>query len=360
MESLVVYISVFSIGSMLLAIGKNKKLKINFIGLLGLFLVILFAGGRYHVGTDINTYMSRFISFQNTPWLIVFRTNFELLYVTIAKISYSIGGRVLVLSIFASLIVIPTYITLVRFYPRCAIEVALLTFMFSFYSASFNVTKQYIATAIIFYFVQNVFNNKPIRFCIGVLLATMVHSTAILSILIWFMWDHEKNCPISLTKRLVVILGAIIAVFTYQYLIDFFASRFSMFAEYVSYSEFSDRGKNRDFWLGIMELIILYFFVRNLSQYDTRIQFFLDLYVIAILIGITGFSHPQVKRIAYYFAFPAKIVLFGYLPLSFTRDSGFFIKFCIWLYLIARFILVAYIFRQGDLIPYRFDLFSAW
>ena len=94
--------------------------------------------------------------------------------------------------------------------------------------------------------------------------------------------------------------------------------------------------------------------LENIDEEEPRYQYFITLLILATLIGVTGFSHPQVKRIAYYFSIPADLVIYGYIPKKVPEQSRSLTFVILCIYVLARFTLTAYILKQGHLIPYEF------
>lgn len=118
--------------------------------------------------------------------------------------------------------------------------------------------------------------------------------------------------------------------------------------------------KNRDIIVSLVELIVALFFSRNLTKLDKRNGLFILLMVLSTIIGFTGFSQPQVKRIAYYFATPAECILYGYLPFCTSRSSQTLTKAVVILFFSSIFIITYYILGQSHILPYNFDIKIPW
>lgn len=360
MSSLFIYFAVFIIGTYFVSKGTLYKNTFNSACVLGMLILIIFAAGRFHVGTDMNTYMNSFERYCSYTWSDFFvEVDSDWLFAIIAKITYSFGGRVLTWGTFAALTVIPVYVTIRKQYPSASIGVAFFAFLCFYYAVSFNVTRQFIAVSFIFWGLKFVFQNRLISFIIVVIIATGFHISAPIAFLAWFLWDHKRNCPINGYKKNIFLIGIAVLVFLYQSAIEFVTSNISVLSSYAPYAETSTRGQNRDLYLYLLELVILLFLRKYICE-DEKKDFMYDLLIISVLIGFTGFLHPQVKRMAYYFALPSRLVLLGNLQYAFTDESRPYVKFIVCLYVSAVFILTAYILGESNLIPYRFDLFSEW
>lgn len=357
MSSLIIYISIFWMAA--LCLNEGRKYKFHLWGIAGLSLLIIFSAGRYHVGTDCNTYINIFERYVTLSWTEVMEDG-DVLFSLIAKLCYTIGGRVLTWGVFAALILLPIYMTIKREYPDLYAFPAFFSFLALYYAVSFNVTRQFVAVALVVWGMKYVFENKFIRFAIVVLVATGFHTSAPIALMIWFLWDHKRNMSIRGFKKVVFFIIITLIVFKYQDVINYVTSNISTLESYSSYAEESSRGKNRDIYFHIFELSALLLLKTRMNIDDERIEVMYSMLIISVLIGFTGFSHPQVKRLAYYYSVPATIVLFGYAPYGFTKNSRTIASLLMCIYAIAYFTLTAYILGQANLIPYRFDLFSAW
>lgn len=354
MKSIMIYVIVFTIATFLVIQGKNKSSIYNIIGI---GILAIFAAGRYHVGTDMVTYEHSFARYSAYTWVELLRnSNGEILFAAIAKITYSLGGRILSWGTFATLIVVPVYLALKKYYQGISVGVAFFVFLFFYYTISFNVTRQFIAVAFIFWGLHFIYEDRFISFLVIVILATGFHSSAPIALLLWFLWDHKSHYAVVGKRRILLLLMAVILIIGYQSVIEYITTNISLFSRFDEYAETSLAGANRDLYLNILELIILMIFRKSLINADKKNEYMYTLLIITVLVSFTGFTHPQVKRIAYFFAMPSKSVLLGYLSYGFVDQSKWLSKVLVCMYAIFVFILTAYIMQQGNLIPYSFNL----
>lgn len=358
MGSLLVYFGVFAIGALFLNEGRKKSGAINLWSIIGLFVLIMLAAGRYHVGTDYNTYIQMFERYASQSWTQVF-TSSEILFVATAKVCYTLGGRVLTWAVFAGLTVIPIYLTIYRQYPKLYGVAAFFSFLCFYYAFSFNITRQFVAIALVIWGMQFVFKNKLLPFLLVITLATGFHLSAPIAGLVWFLWNHKKSEPIGRQKQVFILIMITVIIFGYQQVITYVTGNISLLENYSSYADTSTQGQNRDLFLYIAELAILLFMKGKMRSNDSRVEVMYSLLIISVLIGFTGFTHPQVKRLAYYYSVPSKLILFGYLPTCFTENSKKISVVLICFYAVVYFILTAFVLGQANLMPYQFDLFSA-
>ena len=199
MESLLIYITVLSIGTIFISSTKKKW---GFAALIGLAIVIIFAAGRDNVGRDFVTYCRGFERNAALSWNAFFaKDHDDILFHLINKITYTQGGRVLTWGVIAALTVIPVYTTLRDEYPDISIGTSMFVFFFLMYTTAFNVSREYIAVAIVFWGIKYVFKSKFIPFAICILIAGLFHKSAFIAIILWFLWSHKNNKPIKGTKK---------------------------------------------------------------------------------------------------------------------------------------------------------------
>ncbi|MCQ2096643.1 MAG: EpsG family protein [Fibrobacter sp.] len=362
MIDLLIYLAVFIGATLFLNFRQENDKTINVTNIIGLIAIIIFAAGRYHVGTDSGTYMRIFERFGAINWSDFFHiVDSDYIFALLIKLTYPLGGRVLTWGTVAALTAIPAYLALRKEYPKVSVTVAFTIFLFSYYAIGFNVARQMIAVAICFYGLKFIFANNLLPFFLTTIIALGFHSSAIIVLPMWFLWDHKNNSPIDGNKRFFIIFATAIVCAGYQKAIDLFTGGFDYYESYGVYAVESTRGQNRDIYIYILELFLILSFKEKLKALDSRIGVMIDLLTISVLIGLTGFYHPQVKRLAYYYAMPARMILFGYLSSIFANDrSQQIIKISTIIWFVAQFILIVYILKQANLIPYHFNLTKPW
>ena len=103
MTSVVIYLTAFAVSAYLIAKSKEYKKNINIYSILSIGILILFAAGRYHVGTDCDTYITIFERYSSYEWNDFFeQVDSDILFAIIAKVTYMCGGRILTWGAFPS------------------------------------------------------------------------------------------------------------------------------------------------------------------------------------------------------------------------------------------------------------------
>jgi hypothetical protein len=327
---------------------------------MGLAIPILFAGCRFKVGTDFWQYMNNFVRWNSMSYSQLFSDDSSIaLYKIIAKFTYGLGGRVLTWSVLAAMVLIPVYKTLEKEYKDIFLGTSITVFLLTAFTSAFNLSKQYVAVAIVFWALKYVFEDKFVKFFVWVCVATLFHETALIAIVMWFFWDHKNHTSIYGAKRAGLILVSGLSVVFYRELITYISSHFALFEDFSDYA--SDlAANNREFYLMIVKLIIVLLLESRLKDCDDKIAFFVNMLILTTLIGLTGFTHPQVKRIAYYFSVPAQTVLAGYIPYCFKEDQVRISSGMIVAFYVVEFTLVYYVLGQSHMLPYIFDVTTPW
>ena len=349
------FILLFLITAFLLYV-KNKSKKNNIWNYIGITLLTIIPGIQFSSnGTDIYNYQVWFFNNANISWTDFFsKVNDKVLFYTIAKILYPYGGRILVFSFFSLIMVVLSYKYIKENSDKINIFLAEICFLTGIYSTgAFNILKQGISICIVLYGMKYIFEGNLKKYLLVILIAYGFHSSAIICVIFYFLWNHKENLPLSRNKEKIYILISAIAVFFYQEIIQVISSNFQMFDNYGRYSDIIE-SRNRDFYLDILVLIFFYIFKNKLCAFDKKAQYMLCLLTISVVIGFTGFYNPYFKRIAMYFSVPSKIYLFGIFPCLFSGKKRVYSQLLITLYLIALWVFVRYAIGSGW--EYAFDI----
>lgn len=357
LSSLVIYILVYVVSAYLLSkTYKNNKLIVT----VGLLIPILFAGCRFKVGTDFWQYMTNFIRWDSLTYSELLKESGGIvLYKSVCKFAYGLGGRVLTWCVLATLVLIPVYRTLRREYQKIFLGTAIAVFLLTAFTSAFNLSKQYIAVSIVFFGMKYIFDDKFLKFMLCVIIATLFHETAAIALVLWFFWDHKNHISIYGWRRVVIFVSTMIVVFFYREVIIYFSSKFGMFEDFANYAN-DLAANNRDFYVSLFKLVIVLMLSSRLRCRDEKNAFFINLLIVTTLVGMTGFTHPQVKRIAYYFSVPAETVLVGYIPYCFKTEQRNMGAILVVGFYIGLFTLTYYVLGQSHILPYIFDITSAW
>jgi len=225
---------------------------------------------------------------------------------------------------------------------------AYFCFLFLNYTTSFNIVRQYLALSIVFYAYKYIIKKEPIKWILFTLIAFCCHNTAILCAPFYIVLN-SKNKRI---KVLTLIITIIIAL-NYNTILKHLSS-ISMFEHYEGYAnEYENSINNKMFFVDLMVLSYILLFRKKLLKNDNRNDIYIWLYIISVIISLTGFFNPFVKRMGIYFGI-SKIILLSEIPLVCSKQNNKIINYSIIIfYAIGIFIIGTYILKQANVIPYN-------
>ena len=302
---------------------KNDTLtkKINVYNIIG--IVILSVVAALYVGqlySDIYYYEYVFNKNESLGYTEVIKNSGDnVLFYLLGKIIYHIGGKNLAFLFFDFIIVFSGYCYIKEKNENYSIFIGSLVFCINvYYSGAYNILKQGVALAIVLFAVRYVYENKFIEFATVVLIASLIHGTAIIALVMWIFWNHRTNKMISLNRSCIYILISAIIILGYNYVLNYLSDKFNIFVEYTQYSN-QIEATNRDFYVNLLILIVILIFSNRLIELDNKNHMLICIFIISMFTSYLGFFNPYVKRIGSYFMEPAKITLLGYLPSVFTE-----------------------------------------
>lgn len=334
--SLIFYIFSFSLSSICYFLYQkfNKKvfLAISFV------IPLLIGGLRYGVGTDYFSYLS----FAEHDF------NIDFGFTAINYIAKSLNNYMLIFIIYSFLTLLFFYIGL-KNTPERSRPLVLFLFLLLFFTVSFNAMRQILSVSIFFCLIDTLKKRQTIKYYILAIVATMFHTASLILFLIYPFFISKKK-----SIRFLCLIGAFLFSIYPSIIISQISSTHSL-SHFSIYSEYTDRpANNLSFILELITFIVILFFYRTLKKSDEYVNLNLSLYALGVILGLSGFYNPFVKRMSLYFCLPS-IVLLGGLPFLFKDEKNKLLLFILIIcYAISRFTLSAYILKQGNLIPYNF------
>lgn len=174
---------------LILVIGINGRKKINLQMIF--FLLFIFSAIRFMVGTDFITY------FKVSSGQIDINTNnymlFEPLNILLINVGYFINSS-------QFFFISSACITMLFFYKGISEQssdyfVSAICFIGfpMFFLESLSIVRQFLAISIVFYSIKFIENKKPFTFIFYVLLASMFHFTALLTLIMYFVKIIDFN-----------------------------------------------------------------------------------------------------------------------------------------------------------------------
>ncbi len=353
--SLLFYILIFLFSLLLIYFGYKRKRKFNFITCLGLLIPVIVAAIRF-CGTDIVVTYNTFIRNKDAPFFALNKDNhlFTMGYFIIQKMSHLLGNHIVFFGICNLILVVLVYVVVTDHKVYVSVPFAMFVFFFMFYLPSYNIMRQYIAVAIVFFAYQYVFAHKPVSFFALVLLAATFHPTALVALPIYFFWNQQTDDLRRWDFICLFFIAGIVVLFSYQSIVSKLSS-IDLFDRYIMYAETDASGQNRDIVVKIAILLLELVFSQKLIKHDKRNKLYIILSAFDVLIGFTGFVSPFIKRTSLYFALP-QILILGEMPKIVKKDSKPLVIAMLSVFAFSYFVLTAYVLRQANLIPYKTSL----
>lgn len=360
----------------LFSVQAEKHDKFKYLSVIVVILTVIAGFRSESVGIDTKNYVLKiaYIANGNPEFAYGFETGFKLLIKYILKINNSY-------TFFFTLVAAVTNYLIIRrlwdFRHIASVPCMMLCYYASFYGYTFNIVRQFLAIAIIFFSSRLLEKRKYVPFALIVLLCTFfVHQSSIICIGFiaadMFMW---KN--LTKWQKNLIGMGLIIVPIAFSYV----AGR--LLAKYVGYFETTTNN------MGFMILAKVLFFVISLyvsryilipklspDQIDSNYQEYrmrkatTIYYPIGLLLTVIGYFYPFMDRIGLYYMF-FECIYFGMLLKVNLKNSVVYIsnytekivKDNSLVYLLLILLLVGYNFftdifnnAQG-IVPYISNLF---
>ena len=376
---------------------KNKKLVILLDIIVVLFPSII-AGIRYNVGTDYaGVYKPIFDELVNGH-LEERRRNIEIGYILINKLVIFLHGNFNIVMFICSLITNSCiYAGLKHYKDKINVPLGLFFFMVIFYQKSFNLVRQMMSIAIIFYGFKyldikndekmyenekykkkylekgkNIEKYKPrykhskeyikyfainyIKYFICVIIATLFQRTSLVMLIVPFVREIYVNPkPVFQVLKVLsfVLLLAIILNFdTIGKLLSNIES-LEYYALYFSKTKAS--GLSIAYFIRILPVIVPFFFMIKKTNQDKQMSLIFSMNIIGAILLLLGYlTSTYGERLALFFSI-FQIVLFPYYIRNFKNNKILFVlsiialvsvNLAIWFY--------DYIYKKRDeTVPYR-------
>ncbi len=332
MQTYIVYIGALLVSLLFAKIAQTTKNK-NYI-----FIVIavlsLVAGLRNEsVGLDTAGYVEAIENISNGRLDLAYGMEWSFRYICYAM-SFVIKEPQMYLVVFAVIINTLIVLRLWDFKECISFGWSVFVYFTMFYFTSMNLTRQYIAIAIVFYATRYLLQGKNIRFLINVLIASCFHTSALLGVLyVYFNIFNWKQ----LSKRhkwFLIFASALMPlafVFVYRNL--------------LYYSNYFDKQSAEVGLLIILKLIILVMTIllldksktKNIDNINTNMRFVICAYFIGVALTSLGYVFRFVDRIGLYF-YVYEVVYIGYIFKQRNTRVNFFIK----IFLAALYLYLCY------------------
>jgi len=326
---------------------------------MAIVLPAIVAGARYHVGTDWDNYNYNFTLIRSLTFDGILQhkllSNSEIGFKIVVKILSFIGNNELIFFFFALMTIVFVADTLLKEYVEYDITISYFMFLFVYFSNSFNIMRQTLAVAIVFWGMRKIYNGKFIEYFIIIICATMIHFTAIVAIPIYFLWNKRKSRTIKNKFFIPFFCVVGVMVLFWRQILGVVQKLGSPFiAKYLIYLE-NNNARNRDFYVKVLFFLSIFLLYNVTKIKDEKMKLFLQMGSINLLIATTGFYITFFKRLGLYYEMPA-IILVGAINKLFESKSRVLINVFLEFLIILYFILVFHVIGDSQIIPYQIRL----
>lgn len=232
------------------------------------------------------------------------------------------------------------------------VELAYFILLTYFFSSGLNISRQILALSIVLYASTLIFENKKsFFFWIGI--ATFFHYSAIITVVLWFLWDHKKNKPLSI-KTIAILDGALFLVFlSYKKIYQLLCLIPQLaFLQRYEYTLFHNSGKNRTFIIILFFTIVFIILWSRLENRNPQNALFLQLVLLDLIFGYGALSNKVLYRLALYYEI-FYLVLMPQIPALFNKNSRVIVKVCVLSYWILYFVAFYGVVGNAGIVPYR-------
>lgn len=349
---------------------KNKKLVI-----LAKVVVILFpaviAGIRYNVGTDYagayKPYFNEMLTGNHTYRMRKIEIGYELLN----RIVIFFGGNFNILMFLCSLVTMTfIYLGLEHYKDKINIPLAFFFFMVIFYQKTFNLVRQMMSLAIIFYAFRfldikdrNNMEKKEyfkyvgieyLKYFAFIIIAALFQRMSLVMLVVPFIREIYTNPKYKYFKWATYII-LLLLMFNFKTIGEIMAKFEKL--EYYSYY-FLQNGEHKisiAYFIRILPAILPYFFIRKELEKDKQLNLLFSMNILGSILLLLGYlTSTYGERIALFFTV-FQIVLFPYYIRYFKKNKIQFwaaitlfvsVNMAIWYY--------DYIYKKRDeTVPYK-------
>ncbi len=322
----------------------SKKLLSSTSFFIILLLLVVMAGIRYNVGTDYETY-----SQVQIPEVLSGMTGrVELLYQVLIKIGAALGSYQTYMWIFLLthlFIIFPIMIAYKQL--SNSFLLSMFIFLFSgFYNNSLNMMRQSIAIALFIFGIRFIIKRKFIQYITIIIIASLFHSTAILLLPVYFLYNKHISNKLFMTVAIAILAFSSL----FRQLAFWVSTKMMIYSEYFVNSKYSTRPI---LWSYVLFNLIVILILYSVSKYailennqKIQVSFYFKTQVLLELCFLLAPTIPNSYRLSFYF-----LPLQGLLtPLILTKLNNRQLKVIVLIVLVLLYISFftwTYILQNG-------------
>lgn len=334
-----IYIVCFGISALLAYFANKTRNRVALIALslLSIMVTVTLAGLRdYSIGVDTSNYL-RFARFwagavkRSTlqaymDYYISLGFNETLFALLLGIVEHYTGSFTAFLFLEHAIIVTGVYIGAFRQRKHVNPAMVLMLFYLSFFNHSLNITRQYMAMAIVFAALADVEQKKHLRFLIITLIASTIHSSALLVLgalpIHWVLYGRFSRVAPSMTpsfrgRCLFVVVVLAVLVFAFPWIGRMLINVGVLPQKYSFYLN-PDEAEHSTFitLFLLLEMAVIFVFRKQMKNTTPYYNYFLVSSVSYLLLQQLSMFIVYGKRVAAYYAL-GNLVTIALIPRSF-------------------------------------------
>lgn len=349
---------------------KNKKLVI-IAKIVAILFPAIIAGIRYNVGTDYagayKPYFNEMFTGNHTYRMRKIEIGYELLN----RIIILFGGSFNILMFVCSLITMTfIYLGLQHYKDKINIPLAFFFFMVIFYQKTFNLVRQMMSLAIIFYSFKfldikdrdNMDKKEYFKYMVieylkyfaFIILAALFQRMSLVMLVVPFIREIYTNPKYKYLKLATYII-LLLLMFNFKTIGEIMAKFEKL--EYYSYY-FLQNGENNisiAYFIRILPAILPYFFIRKELEKDKQLNLLFSMNILGSILLLLGYlTSTYGERLALFFTV-FQIVLFPYYIRYFKKNKiQFFASIALFVSVNMAIWYYDYIYKKRDeTVPYK-------
>ncbi|MBU3127160.1 EpsG family protein [Clostridium tagluense] len=322
----------------------------NIVLILVIILPVILASIRYGIGTDYFNYCYLYDINKNRSIMEIVLNDGEKLFAIIYVISNALFKDVWGVFFISSFITMFLVIKTLDYYrDKISISIGLLIYFCLLYAVSYNAVRQVMAVSIIFYAYRYIFQEKPLKYCLLVILAAQIHITAYVCLPLYFL-KYTKTYKSSFKNILfymVILFSPFLIFITLKIVKMFSISRFSS----IDF-DFSHIGIG--FVVFILPIVIPVLLYRKpLLKLNPKYELFINILLLEFPFQYLAYFWTYGYRMIYY-ASIIEVILVPLIISCVPKKNNrimLIIYFVVWY--IFKFIFEFYIRGGTQIFPYR-------
>ncbi|MDT2671922.1 EpsG family protein [Enterococcus dongliensis] len=357
--SVFLYLIIFIFSCFFIEIGIRKKKKLqNFYTFLGILLPTFLATFRSPtVGTDTQMYQYMFEGYLKIPNLferlriLGFK---EFLNTAIAQIGVFTGSFNIYIFIFSFVTLLIIIKSLYVYENKNTVSVSYFVYLCLFFPQSLNIMRQSLAIAIVFWGLQYILKKNPRKYLITILLAVGVHVSALIALPLYFLLNKERriNYLVATVLSGVIIWGTLSIGPIFNLI-----SSIPGFERYSFYATFVGEINNRIMIVNIFIFVVIFALKKYFTDSNNLNRLLLLMLFFGLLLGLTGFVSPYIKRLGAYFDIVQVLLISQIGNIFLNKYQNLIIKYGICIICIIYFIVFYYYIESSSIIPYDFYIY---